>query len=199
MSDAKPAETTGAPSAGPAAPADDTICFAELSGGVVVIRILGRGSFSNSVELKRLADHLAARMKTGGYHFILDLDYCSTMDSTFMGVLASVGLRQRKDTGKPMTVVNANEQTSRLMKTLGIDKFLDVRKAGESHHSHALDEGDFQCAAQADISKAERIAHMIEAHERLCDVDSQNTVRFESVLKYLHESLEREKEGQGTK
>ena len=34
---------------------------------------------------------------------------------------------------------------------------------------------------------------MIEAHEKLCDIDSENVVRFESVLKYLHESLEREK------
>lgn len=193
MSEANPAKSAGASGAGQAPP-DDTICFAELSGGLVVIRILGRGSFGNSVELKRLADHLAARHGAGGYHFILDLDQCTTMDSTFMGVLASVGIRQRKESGKRMTVVNANPQTLRLMKTLGIDKFLEVRQPGENAHApHAeLEERDFLCATQADVSKEERIIHMIEAHQALCDVDTQNTVRFESVLKYLHESLERE-------
>ena len=32
---------------------------------------------------------------------------------------------------------------------------------------------------------------MIEAHRELCEVDASNNLRFESVLKYLEDSLHR--------
>ncbi len=191
MSEAKPLESGGAADAGSGD--DDTICFAELSDGLAVVRVLGRGSFHNSVELKRLAESLSLRHGGSGYQFIVDLDACTTMDSTFMGVLASVGMRHKKETGRRMAVVNANEQTMRLMKTLGIDKLLDVRAHPDRGDAPTADDC-FRPASQAEISKTERIIHMIEAHQTLCNADSQNAVRFESVLKFLRESLEREKE-----
>lgn len=171
--------------------AEDTIRFAELSGGVVVIRVLGRGSYSNSVEFKTLADKVAERQGAGNYHFVIDLDACPTMDSTFMGVLASVGLRQRREGRDTLIIVNANEQSTRLLKTLGLAHFISVRSA---HQADVPDLSDnaFQSADRSDLSKADRIAHMIEAHEKLCDIESENNVRFESVLKYLNESLHRE-------
>jgi len=166
--------------------------FAELTDGVVVIRVLGRGSFANSVELKKLAESLAEKHATDHYQFILDLHDCSTMDSTFMGVLASIGLRQKRDGNAQMAIVNANEQSTRLLQTLGLSHFINVRREGQTPDA-AFSAADFQCVGQHDVSKMERIIHMIEAHQNLCDVDNSNNVRFESVLKYLHESLDREK------
>lgn len=182
---------------GAAAPAPaDSIRFAELDGGVVVIRVEGRGSFSNSVELKQLAERIALTHPGGGYRCVIDMDRCLTMDSTFMGVLASVGLRQRKDSGTKLAVVNANEQSARLMKTLGIDRLLDVHKPGDGTEAvgAAADAAaaGYAGAAGDEVAKVDRIIHMIEAHQTLCDADGANSVRFESVLKYLKESLERE-------
>jgi anti-sigma B factor antagonist len=171
--------------------AEDTIRFAELSGGVVVIRVTGRGSYANSVEFKSLADNVADRRGAGNYHFILDLDGCPTMDSTFMGVLASIGLRQKREGRDALIVVNANEQSTRLLKTLGLSHFISVRTMQQADIPR-LSENSFQCADRTDLSKADRIAHMIEAHEKLCDIEHENNVRFESVLKYLNESLNRE-------
>jgi anti-sigma B factor antagonist len=171
----------------------DTICFAELSGGVVVIRILGRGSFANSVELKELAEHVARSHGPGAYHFIVDLAECSTMDSTFMGVLASVGLRQRREGHDQLTVVNANDQSRRLLQTLGLAHFITVRRGDGPVPDHQPHDQDFSCTTPREVSRAERIAHMIEAHQNLVDIDSDNAVRFESVLKYLNDSLNREK------
>ena len=169
----------------------DTICFAELSGGMVVIRVSGRGTFANSVEFKKLTDLLADRLGADEYRFILDLDDCATMDSTFMGVLASVGLRQKKSCGEKMAVVNANEQCCKLLTTLGLSFFLDVRPCGQSSVPD-VDSSSFKTAQAQQVSKTDRIIHMIEAHQNLCDIQSENTVRFDSVLKYLDESLRRE-------
>ena len=171
-------------------PPQDSICFAELRDGVVVIRVLGRGSFSNSVELKSLADAMTVRPHIAKSRFIIDLENCATMDSTFMGVLASIGLKQKRDTGSVMAVVNANAQTVRLLQTLGLSHFLDVRPISEVVR---IDQSDFQLAECDKVDKVGQIIHMIQAHQCLCDADSQNEVRFESVLKYLNDSLKRER------
>jgi anti-sigma B factor antagonist len=177
----------------PGSATEDSISFCALQGGVYVIRVLGRGSFANSVELKNLADQIADRAGPEGYRFIVDLRECATMDSTFMGVLASIGLRQKRDNNDElMTVVNANQQAFRLLQTLGLSHFMNVR-AGSTESTVETPAADFQVAGKEDVSKLDRIIHMIEAHENLCDIDSGNAARFESVLKYLRESLEREK------
>lgn len=170
----------------------DTISFAELRGGIIVVRVVGRGSYANSVEFKRLADHMVSRYGPGNYHFVIDLENCATMDSTFMGVLASIGLRQKRDDTERLTVVNANEQNLRLLQTLGLSHFMNVRPMGKSEQLNVKN-GAFQVAERQELSKTDRIVHMIEAHENLTDADAENAVRFESVLKYLHESLDREK------
>ena len=61
---------------------------------VAVVRVTGRGTFLNSVPLKKFADQLTADGKPR--QFIIDLKDCETLDSTFMGVLASISLRQTR-------------------------------------------------------------------------------------------------------
>jgi anti-anti-sigma factor len=170
--------------------AQDTVCFAELPHGVVIVRISGRGTFTNSVELKRLGDYMSDRYSGEKPHFVVDLEHCATMDSTFMGVLASVALRQQRDVGDKLVVVNANPQNYRLLHTLGLAHFMDVRTNNDA--APRVDDSRFHAAETDDVSRMDRIVHMIEAHQSLCDADSQNEVRFESVLKYLNESLKRE-------
>ena len=108
-----------------------------------------------------------------------------------MGVLASVGLRQRRDSDELMVLVNVNPQNVRLLQTLGLSHFLNVRATGQG--APEVGNAEFRTAQPAKVSNTDRIVHMIEAHENLLETDSENAVRFESVLKYLNESLEREK------
>lgn len=175
----------------PSAADADTISFADLGGGVIVIRIDGRGSFANSVEFQQLVDHLTERFASEEYRLIVDLDKVSTLDSTFMGTLAGTGLRHRRDTGQLLVLCNVNDQCGRLLDTVGIKHFVDVR----THPPEApgLSGADFQVADKSEVSRTDRIVHMIEAHQNLMDLDDDNAARFESVLKYLNESLDREK------
>lgn len=165
--------------------AQDSISFAELPDDIVVIRISGRGSFHNSMELRRLADAMTAGNKKT--KFIVDMEDCITMDSTFMGVLASIGLKQLKATAEKLVVVNANSQNVRLLDTLGLSQFITVRKTPQD--APKVSDEEFQCLIREDISRTDRIIHMIEAHKNLCEADPTNNLRFESVLKYLHDSL----------
>jgi anti-anti-sigma factor len=169
---------------------NDSIAFAAMPDNIVVIRISGRGSFHNSMELRRLADAMFTRTAGEATRFILDLIDCITMDSTFMGVLASIGLKQLRATGEKLAVLNANEQNVRLLGTLGLSQFIVVREADSG--SQISDE-EFHCLLKEDASRRQRIIHMIEAHRDLCDADPSNNLRFESVLKYLQDSLQQEK------
>ncbi len=169
---------------------EDSIAFASLPDNIVVIRVTGRGSFHNSMELRNLVDTLAARPGCEGLRYILDLAHCVTMDSTFMGVLASIGLRQLRNSGEKLTVLNANDQNIRLLSTLGLTQFLNVRAADVE--TSQLSDSEFQEILKEDSSRRDRIIHMIEAHRDLCSIDPSNNMRFESVLKYLNESLKQE-------
>lgn len=167
----------------------ETISFAKLPENIIVVRISGRGSFHNSMELRRLADAMT-KADVDHPRFIIDLSDCITMDSTFMGVLASIGLRQLRNTGDKLVAANANEQNVRLLNTLGLSQFLAVRQATATA---AASDSDFKCMIKEDTSRRDRIIHMLEAHRDLCEADPSNNLRFESVLKYLEDSLKHEK------
>jgi anti-anti-sigma factor len=172
---------------------NDSIAFAAMPDNIVVVRISGRGSFHNSMELRRLADAMFTRPAGEATRFILDLVDCITMDSTFMGVLASIGLKQLRGSGEKLAVLNANEQNMRLLSTLGLSQFIVVREADAGGPQVTGEE--FHCLMKEEASRRQRIIHMIEAHQDLCEADPSNNLRFESVLKYLQDSLNEEKPG----
>ncbi|MGB9691542.1 MAG: STAS domain-containing protein [Candidatus Sumerlaeaceae bacterium] len=174
----------------------DSLRFAELGDGIVVLQIHGRGSFVNSVAFLKLAERLATKYGKGKYFFILDLDKCSTMDSTFLGALASIALRQRKECDRAVVVVNANDHTRKLLDTLGISRFVEMPGQKGKGPGPIPADASFHEEQIPEVSKLDRIVHMIETHQKLCEVDSENEARFENVLRYLHESLGREQQGQ---
>ena len=170
-----------------------TIEFAQVGGKVAVIRSIGCCSFQNSAYLEKAAE--ICERKAAGCSYVLDLGRCESMDSTFLGVLAGIALRQRRENRGNLIVVNASPPLRRTMSLLGLAHVLDLRDRlpdGEPEQEIEVGETD-----KVNMSRADRIAHMIQAHRRLIEVDSGNEVRFEDVLKYLGESLSRARAAEG--
>lgn len=173
----------------PEALSDPSIQCATLdNGGVAVIRVVGRGTFQNSVALGQFAE--AVQKQSPLCRFIADLSECSTMDSTFMGTLARIAIRQADAGGGKLLICNCNENNRRLLKTLGLYHLVDMRQKAPDEAGKAA--SLLQPAAAGGVGRIESILHMIEAHEQLVDLDTQNEVRFSNVLKYLRQSLEEE-------
>src|SRR5687767_6405837 len=87
---------------------------------VVVIKIAGRASFTSSVDFKTLVYGLRAK---GHNRFILDLSECLLMDSTFLGVLAGMGLKfndQPNGEVASIELLQPNERISDLLENLGV-------------------------------------------------------------------------------
>ena len=167
------------------------ILYAEIDNEIVVLRVIGRCTYHNSMSLERLDHDLERRNRHVRY--ILDLEQCNYLDSTFMGVLAYLGSRQLQQAGSRMLVVNLNKHTLKLLSTLGLTNILQVTAANDEL---PVNKANFIAPQQPETDKVDRIAHMLQAHQQLSDLTSDNEVRFKNVLAVLGDSLKRESDPQ---
>jgi anti-sigma B factor antagonist len=163
------------------------IQYAEIDQDIVVLRVIGRGTYQNSMSLERL-DHQYEQQHRP-VRYILDLEQCNYMDSTFMGVLAYLGSRQLQHQGNRTIVVNLNKHTRKLLSILGLTNILQVQ---EEESDYSPKQAQFVAPAEPEADKLDRITHMLQAHQQLADLTSENEVRFKNVLAVLGESLKRE-------
>src|SRR3569623_216992 len=134
-------------------------------GDLFWMRVEGKGSFQNSLQVKRCFQTMMSR---GKRHFVVDLERCPIMDSTFLGTLTGAALHLR-ETGAngEVAIVNANARNQQLLASLGLDHNLDVARDG-SRHSRARSEvkSDLSCVESGmNCGKAEHAEHVLEAHE----------------------------------
>src|SRR5436190_22474157 len=153
------------------------------------IRIGGRASFNNSVDFKTLINSLA---QDGCSHFILDLTECLLMDSTFLGVLAGLGLKypHNGDDHPAFELLNPNHRIADLLENLGVAHLFHViHRQATPHSSHDVE----HTSAQEDGTEVTRTC--LEAHETLMKLNPKNVPKFKDVTEYLTEDLRRKEGG----
>ena len=154
--------------------------FLSEKDGVQHIRVKGNASFVCAPPLRELAKKLAAE-PFGGLQ--IDLEECTWMDSTFMGMLAMLGLNAKKK-GVPAEIVNASEQNEKLLGGLGLKKVF------------AFQAGPFMAAGDApaasnDTSAEGRARNVLDAHQTLMDIDISNVRKFEKVVEFVKKDIDR--------
>ena len=154
--------------------------FLSEQDGIHHIRVKGNASFACAPPLRELAKKLASE-PFGGLK--IDLEECTWMDSTFMGMLAMLGLNAKKK-GAPAEIFNASEQNEKLLDGLGLRKVFSFRN-GES-----LNVADVP-AASNDSSAESRARNVLDAHQTLMDIDVGNVSKFEKVVEYVKKDIDR--------
>lgn len=154
--------------------------FLSEKDGIQHIRVKGNASFVCAPPLRELAKKLAAE-PFGGLK--IDLEECTWMDSTFMGMLAMLGLNAKKK-GVPAEIVNASEQNEKLLCGLGLKKVFEF-KAGPSAA------GDDVPAASNDTTDEGRARNVLDAHQTLMDIDEGNVQKFERVVEFVKKDIDR--------
>ena len=120
--------------------------------------------------------------------FIVDLNSCSVMDSTFMGTLAGIALRLREFGNGRLVVRNANQRNADLLENLGLNNLFEIESKGSSAKSeNHLEAAPLEPRDSTD--RSDQAACMIEAHDALVDADPENLARFKDVLEYLKQDL----------
>lgn len=170
-------------------PSESLLCAIMKDDGIAVVRVLGRGNFSNSLAFKNFTIHLGR--KHPDFDMVVDMSHCESMDSTFMGVLAGIAINARREKRPPLTLINTSDHCTRLLKNLGVLPLLELRG---DHNDISRAEEQLQPTHPGKASQLEQLRMTLKAHRELVKLDEQNELRFQAVIEYLEKSLEEEKE-----
>ena len=149
----------------------------------LLVRIDGRGSFQNSASLRDFVNEMIER---GRRRFVIDFRHCSSMDSTFLGVLAGMALTLRRaDPPGSVVLTRLAPRNLELVFNLGLHRLLTV-DAGEQPE---LSTAQARVIDSQDRSEIDRARLVLEAHENLVEADASNLGRFQDVLQLLRRKV----------
>lgn len=168
----------------------DTGIFFGIFEGFTWIRIEGKGSFLQSPALKECAEK---RQSEGERCFVIDLERCQGMDSTFMGYLAGLASRLRRQ-GGGVAIAAAGPRNRQSLEDLGLDCLLAIEpedadwKDDESRYRDGLQPfGGKRVPPMSDHAK-----HVLESHRYLASTSEDNARRFEKVIEVMEKNAGRE-------
>ena len=149
----------------------------------VLVRIEGRASFMNSGSLKEFFTEMARQGKS---RLAVDFQNCTSMDSTFLGVLAGAALELRKRApAGTLTLVRVGERNLELIRNLGLHRLATVDSGIFSMDLG----GGAQALTEQMRTEIERTRLVLEAHENLLVADSANASKFQDVMAFLRNQL----------
>lgn len=145
------------------------------------MKVVGRGTFDNSQCLKEYMQRMIAK---GQKKFMLDLEKCELMDSTFMGMLTSVAFLLRDVDQGCLSVVRVNVRNFSLMESLGLVHLFHVEPEPTAPAPEALKEATCPVTTPEEQKTA-----ILNAHEALVEADPRNAVRFQDVIEFLRQEI----------
>ena len=154
----------------------------------VCIKLSGRANFQSSIDFRTLINHLHSK---GHKRFVIDVASCQLMDSTFLGVLASLALRfgqhQNGTDPTPLELLNPTDRVLDMVDNLGITQYFKIM------HGKAPVEGDFSPVEKsaASTDRAETTKTCLEAHRVLMELNPANVAKFKDVARFLEEDLKK--------
>jgi anti-anti-sigma regulatory factor len=173
------------------------------------IKVVGRGSFQNSGCLKAFYQQL---LKSGVRRFVVDLEACTYLDSTFLGILLGLGLSLKNSGNGLLHILNASPRNLELLKNLGLDRLISIDNGGGAPPAAGTvapngggNGGNNSGKGQIDLNgvsedkleemacpvptRAEAAPTILEAHVNLMEFDSRNVPKFKDVVEFLREDL----------
>jgi anti-sigma B factor antagonist len=148
------------------------------------VRVCGRATFKIGPSLKQFG---VMAVERGCRRFIVEMQNCVGMDSTFMGILAGLATTLKKTEGD-VVLRNLSEKNLFLVKMLGLSHLVTIDNAEPSVMAMPVKGHVLQ---HSDGDKKQMTETMIDAHETLIEAAPGNIIKFKDVLAYLKEDLNR--------
>ena len=157
----------------------ETRILVASNGKIAQIKVEGRATYRCCPDLKIFANSFLEQSK---YQFLINLESCEAMDSTFMGVLAMIGIPCKQNQSE-VTIINTSTENRKLLDDLGVSRLFKFEQIEQSENWLEL-----ACETGPNVDKKTGEV-MLEAHETLNEVDQQNVPKFKDVIDYLREDL----------
>ncbi|HJO93678.1 MAG TPA: STAS domain-containing protein [Victivallales bacterium] len=142
------------------------------------IKVEGRATFECSPPLKNFSNSISSELIKNIY---IDLGECTWMDSTFMGMLAIIGLKA-KNFNVHVEILNSSKKNLDLLKELGIDTLFIFNNNLDPNEN----KWDYLPDGASDISQT-----VLSAHEALIEIDESNTPKFSKVVELIKEDIKK--------
>jgi anti-sigma B factor antagonist len=150
----------------------------------VTVRIEGRASFLNSTCLR---DFMLQMLKSGKTRFVIDFLRCTSMDSTFLGVLAGIALETRRNAPRgSLVLTRMGQRNLELVRNLGLHKLLTIDMS-EMGTNFDVRDSPLECGDHTELENARLV---LEAHENLVSADESNRGKFQDVLVFMKNRVE---------
>lgn len=148
------------------------------------IKVTGKGTFQNSHPIKKW---LLEKIEAGCQHIFVDLGECISMDSTFMGIVTGLSIRMKGLGREPVTLTNVSAHNMRLLETLGLNKFLNLKEKYDVDSTLM-----WELLPVEPLDKIAITKHMLEAHEKLIETGGIVGEQFRTVHELLKEDLKKQ-------
>lgn len=160
----------------------------------VWIKISGRANFTSSIDLKQVVNELWDR---GYRRFVFEISNCVLMDSTFLGVMAGIGLKfaEANQRGEicSVEIANPNERIADLLENLGVAHLFKIVSA----EHHANEKFEPLSPNESAVPRVEVTRNCLEAHEILMGLNPENVGKFKDVAIFLAEDLKKLEQAKG--
>jgi anti-sigma B factor antagonist len=150
----------------------------------VAIKLSGRCNYLNCNAFREFLERM---LDEGKSNFVCDFENCNGMDSTFLGILASIAMRLRRmDPPGTLVLTHMNERNLELVRNLGLHRLLIVDAGASRSGTHTL--------APLEGRKVDSAEVILRAHESLVEAEQGNASKFQDCIEFLRNQVESEKE-----
>ncbi len=149
---------------------------------VAILQVLKKASYINCEPVRNFLDK---KFNEGQRSFIVDFANCTSVDSTFLGILVrlALNLRNSDDAGK-LVLVNLTGRNLETVKNLGIDKIAEVSSFSTKDFK---DLESLNKKVQTESASSDTI---YEAHKTLMNLNEKNLRMFCDVVSFLEQETD---------
>ena len=146
------------------------------------VKVSNKASYLNCEPLRKFFEE---QTKSGQKRFIIDFKTCTSMDSTFLGILVSVALEIRSNQdGGSMILLNLTGRNLETLCNLGIHQITEVcsEEINDLEQLENLAQNQGESSVQSDT--------VYKAHKALMNLNDKNLKVFSDVVNYLEQKKE---------
>lgn len=149
------------------------------------LKIIGRANYLNCAPLNDFFNNI---MKKRGITIMVDLEECTGMDSTFLGILAGVALEFKKqENANTIYLTNVSNRNLESIENLGLNLILKVNPTANS-----FSPSNNLLSLSFDAKEKSNPVTILKAHQNLIQAEPSNLYKFQDVISFLKKQINSE-------
>jgi anti-sigma B factor antagonist len=151
------------------------------------------GPSANHEQAACVKEFLTGRFELGWRRFVIDLEGCRGIDSTFIGMLSRLAVKIANSGEEGgVEIINPSPRNAGSIQKLGLERYLSLDLEGSRwrRERELVDENLRKPSCDGPIDQVEHAEFVLAAHEALIAANEENCGRFRDVVDFLRQELE---------